>query len=114
MNDKLKICLIAIFKNEIMNLKIWLDHYIWQGITKFYLIDNDSNDNPLSILQKYIDDDIVTYEFLPEKHKQKENYNYMFNKYNVKNNNDLIIICDLDEFFYGTLKIILSIIFKLA
>ena len=44
--------IMAIFKNETMNLKLWLDHYLWQGIEHFYLIDNDSNDNPINILQE--------------------------------------------------------------
>ena len=46
-----KISLLAIFKNETMGLKLWIDHYIKQGVEKFYLIDNDSTDNPLAILQ---------------------------------------------------------------
>ena len=58
---------MAIFKNETMNLKLWIEHYLWQGVEHFYLIDNGSNDNPLSILQEYIDNGIVTYYFLPEK-----------------------------------------------
>ena len=68
--QKPKISLLAIFKNETLNLKIWLEHYIWQGVEKFYLIDNDSSDNPLDILQPYIDNNIVVYYYLPEKHKQ--------------------------------------------
>ena len=41
---------LSIFKNETMNLKLWIEHYLWQGIEHFYLIDNGSDDNPLSIL----------------------------------------------------------------
>jgi len=46
---------LAIFKNETMNLKVWIDHYLWQGVEKIYLIDNGSTDNPMPILQPYID-----------------------------------------------------------
>jgi glycosyltransferase involved in cell wall biosynthesis len=52
---------LSIFKNETMNLKLWLEHYLWQGVGHFYLIDNGSTDNPLSILQEYIDKGIITY-----------------------------------------------------
>jgi glycosyltransferase involved in cell wall biosynthesis len=45
---------LSIFKNETMNLKIWIEHYLWQGVEHFYLIDNGSDDNPLNILQEYI------------------------------------------------------------
>ena len=38
-----------------MNIKVWLEHYINQGVDIFYLINNNSDDNPLDILQPYID-----------------------------------------------------------
>jgi hypothetical protein len=31
--------ILAIMKNEAMNLKLWIDHYIYQGVDHFYLID---------------------------------------------------------------------------
>lgn len=36
---------LAIFKNEAMNLKEWLDHHLWQGVEHFYLINNGSEDD---------------------------------------------------------------------
>lgn len=99
--QKPKISLLAIFKNETLNLKIWLEHYIWQGVEKFYLIDNDSSDNPLDILQPYIDNNIVVYYYLPEKYKQLEHYRHVFDQENLINYDGWLIICDLDEFFYG-------------
>jgi len=49
------VSVIAIFKNETMNLKMWLEHYLWQGVDHFFLIDNGSTDDPHKILQPYID-----------------------------------------------------------
>ena len=95
------ISVLAIFKNETMNLKVWLEHYLWQGIKHFYLIDNGSDDNPLDILQDYIDKGIVTYFYLPEKFKQVEHYRFVFDSANLKNKTRWLIVCDLDEFFYG-------------
>ena len=95
---------LSIFKNETMNLKLWIEHYLWQGIEHFYLIDNGSDDNPLSILQEYIDNGIVTYYFLPEKHKQVEHYRYVFDTERLKEKTYWLIVCDLDEFFYGVDK----------
>ena len=92
---------LAIFKNETMNLKLWIEHYLWQGIEHFYLIDNGSDDTPLSILQEYIDNGLVTYYFLPEKHKQVDHYRYIFDNENLKNKTKWLAVCDLDEFFYG-------------
>lgn len=95
---------LAIFKNETMNLKMWIEHYLWQGVEHFYLIDNSSDDDPLSILQEYIDNGIVTYYFLPGKHKQREYYRYVFDNANLKNETFWLAICDLDEFFFGVDK----------
>jgi hypothetical protein len=95
---------MAIFKNETMNLKLWLEHYLWQGVQHFYLIDNGSNDMPLSILQSYIDKGIVTYYYREEKHQQSQHYRYVFDTENVKNKTKWLCICDLDEFFFGIEK----------
>lgn len=96
------LCVLAIFKNETMNMKLWIDHYITQGVNHFYLIDNGSDDNPLNILQEYIDKNIVTYYSLPEQHKQSEHYRAVFTKENLKEKTKWLIVCDLDEFFFGT------------
>ena len=93
--------LLAIFKNETMNLQIWLDHYIWQGVEHFYLIDNGSTDNPLDILQKYIDNGIVSYFYRPKQFDQLEHYRFIFDSENLKRTTRWLIIADLDEFFYG-------------
>jgi len=95
------LAILTTMKNESLNLKIWMEHYIWQGVNHFYIIDNDSSDNPLNILDEYINKNIVTYVFLPEKHKQIYHYQYMFDKYNIKDKFRWLIICDLDEFFFG-------------
>lgn len=99
--DENNIILLAQFKNETMNLKVWIDHYLWQGIDKIYLIDNDSTDEPLKILQPYIDKNIVHYTFNPKKYNQLENYKELIKKENLQNKTKWLIICDLDEFFYG-------------
>lgn len=93
--------LMAIFKNETLNLKVWLDHYIWQGVQHFYLIDNGSTDNPLEILDDYINRKLVTYINRPEQHQQLLHYRYTFSNYHIKKNSYWLIIADLDEFFYG-------------
>jgi len=104
-NQKLSyLSIMAIFKNETMNLKLWLDHYLWQGAEHFYLIDNGSTDNPLEILQDYIDQGVVTYYFKPEKYCQVEHYRHVYDVENIKEKTYWLCICDLDEFFFGTEK----------
>lgn len=104
---------LAIFKNETTNLKIWLDHYLWQGVEHFYLIDNGSDDNPLSILQEYMDKGLVTYYYLPEKYKQMYHYQHVFDHANLKQKTVWLVFCDLDEFFYGVNHTLLKEIKKI-
>jgi len=99
--NKVKISLLAQMKNETMNLKVWIDHYLWQGVEKIYLIDNGSTDEPLKILKPYIDKGIVFYVNLPEKHKQVEHYKQVIKDEDLMNKTEWLIICDLDEFLYG-------------
>lgn len=94
--------ILAIFNNESMIIKEWIEHYIWQGVEHFYLIDNDSTDNSVEIIQPYIDEGIVSLYFLPEKHKQEEHYNTIFNI--IKQDIEWLIVCDLDEFWFGVKK----------
>jgi FkbM family methyltransferase len=102
--DKYNLAVMAIFKNETMNLRVWLEHYLWQGVEHFYLIDNGSTDNPLEILQEYIDNGTVSYYYRPEKHQQVQHYQYIFDNENLKEKTKWLCICDLDEFFFGTNK----------
>ena len=93
---------LAQFKNETMNLRVWIEHYLWQGVDHFYLIDNDSNDRPLDILQDYMDQGIVSYYFMPEPQSQVPNYETIFVRERLRDATEWLIVCDLDEFFFGT------------
>lgn len=93
--------ILAIMKNEAMNLKIWIEHYIWQGVEHIYIIDNDSDDNSVEIINDLINNNYpITLYILPEKYKQKEHYIYVYDKENLKYNTKWLIVADLDEFFY--------------
>jgi hypothetical protein len=92
---------LAQFKNETFNLKLWLDHHIWQGVQHFYLIDNGSTDNPLSILKHYIKKGYVTYFYRPKLYSQIENYRNIFAKF-IWFRSYWLAVIDLDEFLFGT------------
>jgi hypothetical protein len=91
---------LAQFKNETMNLKLWLDHYLWQGVQHFYLIDNGSTDNPMSILNDYINKGLVSYFYRPKKASQVQNYRNIFAKH-IWIQTYWLAVVDLDEFLYG-------------
>ncbi|WP_420421050.1 glycosyltransferase family 92 protein [Simkania sp.] len=55
---ELAVC--AIFRNEAPYLKEWIDyHHDILGATKFYLYDNESTDEYLSVLRPYIENGLV-------------------------------------------------------
>ena len=95
----LDFCLVAIFKNESEILREWIEHYIREGCSKFFLIDNDSDDNYLPIIEKYCNSGKVELIKDPQKHAQKDLYNkYFLSK--IKEY-EWTLICDLDEFVYS-------------
>ncbi len=90
---------LLIFKNEEMIIKEWVEHYLWQGVEHFYLIDNGSDDNYLEKIKTFIDNGYITLFNKKEKHKQVQHYNDVFNE--IKNDTEWLIVCDVDEYFYG-------------
>jgi hypothetical protein len=95
----MSLCLVTIFKNEAHIIKEWIEHYLRQGVDKFFMIDNDSNDNYLDFLKPYIEKNIVDLVIDAKKHAQAELYNtYYLEK---SKNYDWAIVCDLDEFIYA-------------
>lgn len=93
------VSVLAIFKNEGMNMKVWVDHYLWMGVDHLFLIDNGSDDNSREILQPYIDKGVVSVFFMPEKWKQVENYRHVF-EHHIKKKSKWVIVADMDEFWY--------------
>lgn len=94
-NKKTQIAIIAIVKNEEMVIEEWLNHYRWQGIDHFYIIENGSEDKTYSILSSQQDVTI----FSGNKRMQTQYYNAVFKK--IKNVTDWIIVVDSDEYIYG-------------
>ena len=89
----------AQFKNEACILKEWLDHYIDEGCSHFFLINNNSTDNYLSILSPYISKGLVTLFSNPAPKTQILNLNqYVLPLATLYT---FIIPVDLDEFIYA-------------
>lgn len=60
MENKYYLSIMAMFKNEAVIMKEWLDHHIAHGVDHFYLIDDYSTDNVLGVLASYIDNGLIT------------------------------------------------------
>ena len=93
---KYTLVIVAIFKNEAIAMKEWLQHYINQGVEHFYMIDNGSTDN----WESEVDGFPVTIFYDDEKHKQNDHYNKYFLK-TVQSISEWVMVVDLDEFMYA-------------
>lgn len=86
----------AIFRNEAMFLREWIEFHILVGVEHFYLYNNFSEDNYLEVLQPYIESGIVTLTDWPIESGQLSAYLDCFKRH--KNHTDWIAYIDLDEF----------------
>jgi len=105
-------CVCAVFKNEEHILEEWLLHYIYRGTEHFYLVNDNSNDKYIEIINKYssfitlFNNDIQT--------KEVGRQVMIYNKYfkNILNESKWFAILDLDEFLYSPNEIQLVNIFN--
>ena len=103
------ISVICVFKNDIINLKLWLDHYIWQGVDHFYLIDNgcESINEILNIISSYnnTNSNLITLDRTSDILLNEDNninyIRYIYDKYNLRKTTKWLIGADLDEFWYS-------------
>lgn len=98
-NKPLKIGIMAIFKNESMILKEWIDHYKWQGADVIIMLNNDSTDDWQSITKDY--EGFVTVKDVPGKHIQLHAYNSTGLPFLKEQGVDVMVVTDLDEYYFG-------------
>ena len=53
----LAIC--AIIRNEGKFIREWIEWHVMMGVSKFYLYDNDSDDDTASVLRPYVQKGLV-------------------------------------------------------
>mgnify|MGYP002617198365 CR=1 FL=1 len=69
-----KVSIGAIFKNEALYLKEWIEFHRIVGVEHFYLYNNNSDDNYREVLEPYIKRNIVTLVDWPKNQAQIEAY----------------------------------------
>jgi len=95
------------FKNESQIMKEWIDHYLFHGVDHFYLIDDNSSDDFLSILQPYIDNGIITLfqHTQPWDYylgRQKDMYNHFLLPH--LHQTQWLAVLDLDEYLWSPMS----------
>ena len=93
---KYYVSICAIFKNEARYMKEWIEFHRIIGIDHFYLYNNFSEDDYLSVLSPYIEQGIVTLIDWPNKQGQMKAYKDCAVKYGQETN--WIAYIDFDEF----------------
>lgn len=71
---KYNVSICAIFKNEAPYLKEWIEFHHIVGIEHFYMYNNNSEDNYLSVLKPFVESGLVTLIDWPYNQKQMECY----------------------------------------
>jgi hypothetical protein len=101
------LCVASIFKDEAPYLKEWIEYHKIQGVEHFYLYDNDSEDNYISVLQPYIDKDEVTLIKWPSSPEDLKNWvpNTQLPMcrhaiLSLKKQTQWLAIIDIDEFLF--------------
>lgn len=93
---KYSVSVCSIFKNEAPYLREWIEFNHIVGIDHFYLYNNNSEDDYLSVLQPYIELGLVTLIDWPHNQKQMECYMACINEYASKTK--WLGFIDIDEF----------------
>jgi hypothetical protein len=87
---------VAIFKNEAAYVAEWLEYHHSVGVEKFFLYDNDSGDDPYSVLCSYIVSGLVNYTHWPGVRQQNSVYRSAIPR--LRSVSFWVAFIDLDEF----------------
>ena len=91
--------LCAIFRDEARYLPEWLTHYELQGVTRFYLYDDQSRDRPETVLKPWIDRGLVVLERIPPG-TRRQRYAYERCILDHRREAFWIAFVDIDEFIF--------------
>lgn len=89
-------CIAAIARDEGRYFKEWIDYHRMVGVEKFFIFDNQSQDNTYDVLKPYIDAGIVEYHYVVGDGIQNA-VNY-YAVCHARDKTKWLAVIDLDEF----------------
>jgi hypothetical protein len=95
------LCVMAIVKNEALNIVEWADHYFWQGASHLFIIDNGCTDSTVPLLQAHPRSQDITIFHLPRPHRQAEHYRHVFKVAKLRTRFQWLLVADADEFWFS-------------
>lgn len=105
----------CMFKNEEMIIEEWIEHNIYHGVDHFYLINDESNDNSISIIKPYIDKGYVTLFNNKEPRIGKpgrQSKSYRNHLTACLKETEWLALIDMDEYIYSPTEIDIKKIIK--
>jgi hypothetical protein len=101
---KYYLSIAAIFKNETWGMQEWLDHHLAHGVEHFYLVNDGSTDDYMSILSPYIQEGKVTLYQNDIIERYTDRQIHINNKYflPILKESQWVANIDLDEYLYST------------
>ncbi|MDR2769872.1 MAG: glycosyltransferase family 92 protein, partial [Rickettsiales bacterium] len=66
-----ELSIICMVRDEAPYLREWIEYHRLAGVSRFYLFDNESKDDIRRILQPYVDEGLVVYEYLSDEQIDK-------------------------------------------
>jgi len=103
----------CLFRNEAHSIVEWIEHYLFHGVEHFYLIDDSSDDDSVSLLKPYIDDGKVTLfqeSWSRYLGRQKDMYNKCILP--VLKDTQWLLMVDMDEYMWSPKNVNLSTVLK--
>jgi hypothetical protein len=91
---------LAIMKNESMNIEEWVDHYLWMGANRICLIDNGSTDDTYAKALHLQSQGKVSVIQLPRPHRQRLHTWTAYERFRIAEHADWVLIADMDEFWF--------------
>jgi hypothetical protein len=104
-NIKYNFSICSVFKNEAHILDEWIQHYLNNGVEHIYLVNDNSNDNYLQIIDNYKDKITLYHNDINTKNVGRQIM--IYDKYfkPILTENKWLSIIDMDEFLYSPLNI---------
>lgn len=93
------LAVLAIMKNEAMNIDEWVSHYLQVGANRIVLIDNGSTDDTFAKAEAWVQRGVVDLISRPERHRQSDHYWDAFKTF-ILGKFDWLLVADLDEFWF--------------
>lgn len=90
---------VIIVKNEAPYIEEWINFHHKQGVSHFFIYDNESEDNLHEVLMPYINSGLVTYQLMTSKYRQVDAYNMTIHDYGDKFK--YMGFIDADEFVFA-------------